>query len=850
MLEAEDRHAGPRKGSLLALASAPASTRSRSAGPGSLLAVAPSPSDNAEAVTASFAQDLAAPDAPPAEAVTPGGARVTRKPAAAVPGGDDAPHAPKQGANGLLDRLHRRVSGWRSKPSGGASPSAARDGRRQAGPSQPAASGDASSSAATAAPTPAARAGRRQTDPSDNPFWKPLVDPVKVVAGIIRARNWIILSTIVGGLLGVFVALNTPKLYEATTEVLIDPRALNLVDRELLRDGLPSDATLAIVENQVRIMESGTVIDKVVERLSLADDPEFNGQGGGLSLRGLISDLRGLFSSGGASRDELRQAIAVGNLYDALTIERGAKTFVISIHARTQDAEKSALIANTLVQVFLETYGELQSDTAVRATEELTSRLDTLRAEVEAAERAVETFKAENEIIDPQGRLITDDEIVKLNEQLAVARARTIELNARAESIRDLDVDQVVGGTLPEELQSGLMTELRAQYASLRQEADRMAVRLGPRHPQRIAIEAQLEAAREQIRAEIRRINQSIQVDLRRAVRLEQDLASRLAQLKVRHGNVGADMVELRELERDAASKRAVYEAFLLRAQETGEQQALNTANVSVISTAHPPLLPIGPSRSTIAITFAVIGFMVGVAGGAASGAWRSLRENGLGQAARDRDMPAAHPEDGDQSAAASAAFAAPAGGRTRPRDSAPSDPASAGRAGTTDDSEQETDMMHPAYTDERDHYPPPQHGWYPQPPFQPYGPPAFHGGPQAWSAAPQGWMPQQPVWPPQHASHYPAPQAWHQAPAGYAPQGWAPPQPAWHGHMPAPQPHSQGWREPQAPSQRQQPQLTVVESREQARESSAIEEIRESLREFREAIRELSEGRKRRRYF
>ena len=31
----------------------------------------------------------------------------------------------------------------------------------------------------------------------------------------------------------------------------------------------------------------------------------------------------------------------------------------------------------------------------------------------------METFKAENEIIDAQGRLITDDEISRLNEQLS-----------------------------------------------------------------------------------------------------------------------------------------------------------------------------------------------------------------------------------------------------------------------------------------------------------------------------------------------------------------------------------------------------------------------------------------------
>ena len=90
--------------------------------------------------------------------------------------------------------------------------------------------------------------------------------------------------------------------------------------------------------------------------------------------------------------------------------------------------------------------------------------------------------------------------------------------------------------------------------------------------------------------------------NLKRAVQQEQDLAARLAQLKVRSGDVNVDLVTLRELEREAAAKRAVYEAYLLRAKETGEQRDINTANMSVISPAFPPIDPSGPSRVMITL--------------------------------------------------------------------------------------------------------------------------------------------------------------------------------------------------------------------------------------------------------
>ncbi|TGQ85732.1 succinoglycan biosynthesis protein exop, partial [Mesorhizobium sp. M1C.F.Ca.ET.204.01.1.1] len=91
---------------------------------------------------------------------------------------------------------------------------------------------------------------------------------------------------------------------------------------------------------------------------------------------------------------------------------------------------------------------------------------------------------------------------------------------------------------------------------------------------------AQLAGARERIGAELQRIASSLQVDLKRSVQLEQDLSSRLAQAKVQSGDVNNNLVSLRELEREAAAKRSVYEQFLLRAKETGEQKDINTANI------------------------------------------------------------------------------------------------------------------------------------------------------------------------------------------------------------------------------------------------------------------------------
>ena len=120
----------------------------------------------------------------------------------------------------------------------------------------------------------------------------------------------------------------------------------------------------------------------------------------------------------------------------------------------------------------------------------------------------------------------------------------------------------------------------------------------------------------------------SVQTELKRAVQQEQDLAARLAQLKLRSGDVNVDLVTLRELEREAAAKRTIYEAYLLRAKETGEQRDINTANMSVISPAFPPIISSGPSRAMISLAGMILGFLAGVGIGMARGVLSSLRES------------------------------------------------------------------------------------------------------------------------------------------------------------------------------------------------------------------------------
>src|SRR5258707_14326872 len=119
----------------------------------------------------------------------------------------------------------------------------------------------------------------------------------------------------------------TPK-YLATAQLYVDPRELQLVDRELTPRSQDISGLAMVVESQARLITSNSVLMQVIQDAHLDKDPEF---GGGSS--GLMANLFGLFGL------ELRQTgtLALGQTaaLDALNrhinVKRTDRTFIVDI---------------------------------------------------------------------------------------------------------------------------------------------------------------------------------------------------------------------------------------------------------------------------------------------------------------------------------------------------------------------------------------------------------------------------------------------------------------------------------------------------------------------------------------
>lgn len=471
-----------------------------------------------------------------------------------------------------------------------------------------------------------ADAGHQRDVGSDNAA---LIDPVVLVQSVWRFRYFVVLTSILGAVFGVMFALSTPHKYVAVNQFVLDPRELWLTDTDFLPQSFSSESILALVDSQVEIVDSSLVLRAVVDDLGLADVAEFNGVTFG-GIGSTISLLREILTGKGASASD-RNFVTLQALERAVSVYRGERTFILYVSVKTENADRSAEIANKIVAVYIEKQQEAQSALFERTSASFATQLDALRDSVETAERRVERYKAENDLLDAGGSLISDEEIIRLNQQLATVRAQKVKIQVKAESARRLDIDSILSGTSAEILESTIIGELRTEYASTKRAADSLATSLGPRHPQRISIEHALSTSRAEVNNELRRIVEATLNELRRAIQSEQQLAADLAILKSKLAGTSGDLVRLRELEREANATSAIYESFLKRVRETREQQSLNTSNIRVISAATAPLKPSSVSRKIIAIGGLMAGFFAGLAFAFIWGIYRSLSASYLG---------------------------------------------------------------------------------------------------------------------------------------------------------------------------------------------------------------------------
>ena len=433
---------------------------------------------------------------------------------------------------------------------------------------------------------------------------------------LMRNKWGIIGFALIVTVLTVLVVFSMKPVYKATATLLIESQQANVVSIEEVYGLDKSNSEYYLT--QFEIIKSRRLAEKVVSTLSLQDHPEFNQEPGfSFNWRDMLpfalpDGEEADSESEGAKRAALNKFI--DGFRSRLAISPIRKTQLVKITFEANDRKLAADVANAIGQAYIEGNLEAKLEVTMQASSWLSERLGGLKAEVNAAEKSLQNFLDSENIVGAEGgttiankelELISSKHIDAKRDRLSL-ESHYNQIQAAKGSIRALEL-------VPGVLQDRTVQEFKRQVLEVELKRSELAKRYGAKHPSMKAAQSEVNNARGSLNSQIRSVINGIKSDYSAALASEKSLEKALAKTRVGLQDLGRKEYKRKELENEAESKRAVYDTFLQRFNETNATGDLNSANARIVDPAVVPVLPAKPKKKLIVIAAFIASLMAGV---------------------------------------------------------------------------------------------------------------------------------------------------------------------------------------------------------------------------------------------
>jgi exopolysaccharide transport family protein len=426
--------------------------------------------------------------------------------------------------------------------------------------------------------------------------------------------------------LRVLLGLQVTKTYTATAQVMIEPRESRIVSAEKVAPGLPAEDN-AIIETHIKLIQSRATLARAVANLNLLADSSFTSSrtarpgavGGPVGvLAGWLPDWvadqlpgRWAMAAGLAREDahapdlDLLRDQAIDTLQRDLRVAQSGRSYVLLISYTSTRPHEAARVANGIADAYVDVQLEEKLSATRRASAWLAEQVEQLRWRVFGSELAIQEFRAANGLVDARREPLDSQQIVLLTNSLIDARAERAAREARLQSLRAMRAGGQGFESSAEVLSSPLILNLREREMDLLREEAQLSREYGEHHPLIVQLRAEQAKLADRIDHEIDNVVANLENDVALARSRERALGEHLREAKGESSVAGQAEVQLREMEREVAASRSLYETLLVRLKQTEQEQEIVQADARLISPAQLPTAPSSPSPKL----FATVGF-------------------------------------------------------------------------------------------------------------------------------------------------------------------------------------------------------------------------------------------------
>ncbi|HEV2135921.1 MAG TPA: polysaccharide biosynthesis tyrosine autokinase [Terracidiphilus sp.] len=401
---------------------------------------------------------------------------------------------------------------------------------------------------------------------------------------LIKQRLTILLVTVLFTAGSAYYVYRTKPIYESVARVEIKPNNPPNVGLQGLNEQANGENPDVALHTEVRILSSDSVLLETAESLHLIDRlrADANPKAG-------VSDPPSSAPLTPAERVEL-----IGYIRGGLSVSIIPNTDLVEIHYRSTDPQLGTAIVNQLVETYSDEDLRLKYDRTMHVSTWLQQRLGELKEQAANAQVRLAEYQKEHNIVGTdENSNLTLQTLGQISGELENAEADRIMKEARLREYDSLNPNlQALMGDNP------TLATLHSQLIDLETQRSELAVRLGPNHPQMKQLQIQIDKVQTQIDNEISLARAQVQAEYNGAVRVENDLRSRLGAQEDAAYKLNEGVAQYAILRHEAELNRELYDALQMRLKEASVTAGLSAADIAVVDSAQTPLTPIAPRKS------------------------------------------------------------------------------------------------------------------------------------------------------------------------------------------------------------------------------------------------------------
>ena len=415
-------------------------------------------------------------------------------------------------------------------------------------------------------------------------------------------------------LLAALAVFSLEPVYRATATLLIESKQAKVVSIEQVY-GLDSSNNEYYL-TQFEILKSRKLAEKVIQKYGLVEHPEFNRQPVfSFNWREYAGQYIPELAPGVPTEEQRYQSVVVAFIA-RLNVSPVRKTQLVNISFEGYSPEFAAQMANALGEAYIESNLEAKLELTVKASSWLNDRLGGLKEKLKESEQRLQEFRDREQIVGGNGGLdIAGTELDLVATKLVDARRQRLEFEGLYQQIRSIgkNVPAERYERIPAVLGHPVVQSYKESLLKTEQKVSELSKRYGPKHPKMIAASSEAGSARRALDRQIMSVVNGIENKYRVARSSERSLEGSLGNTKQEIQGLKRKEYQLKELEQEVETNRALYDTFFTRLNETAATGDLESANARIADPAVAPMSPAKPKKKLIIALSFVVSAMFGV---------------------------------------------------------------------------------------------------------------------------------------------------------------------------------------------------------------------------------------------